>query len=623
MRWWLLVTVAVVALTACTDAAILDPDPAAQGATAGNTALFCRAWPEARSTILGAVSGTTSLDVLGDQTVGLDRNFVDSDAAMADIDGVVPAEVRSEWDRAYEAYARVSDLLFVTGYTEGAIRPVHVKMAFGDQGPEGVAAETEATIAAIDDWAIEACGDFCSRWPELYEAIVLDNPDQDWEQLRQRIDRYETAIHAGTRLVPPDLADEWQVAAEIRTGFLDMFRDRGFRLDLPEGNEGERVFVRWVGMPADEAREISLEAVDPMERWVEANCDANAITTGAPGSVSIRVVPHEHLTSRTLVAALLPPGTDFGSVRSVDDYVALICTGVRDSPEEWERGLEHAAHEAEGTGMTPEEYALEHWIGAEPLRPTREEGEWDESSVCHLIRHEEGEAIVPGGSYELFVGAFIGDPGNYGVYFAAPEYCLQFPVTVNGDTVVDLPELEPCDLDPIGRPEEIARRTLPPFEPGGTLRVEVDSAIAAEGFDGCGLSAVLLLAGTTLDDVGIGDVWPSGAFSLDRPSHQHVEGDEEARRWAEASGLIPILPAPPSGTGEVGLRPYFRHDGPWDTFFPDPVPLAAGLYDLRVQESCHREGEDHESLYCGIVTVEVNGDTVVGMPELEDCSWEQ
>ncbi|MEA3501248.1 MAG: hypothetical protein U9R47_00620, partial [Actinomycetota bacterium] len=134
MRWWLLVT--VVALTACTDAAILDPDSVEEGETAGNSALFCRAWPDARETILGAVNGSASFDVLGDQSVGLDRNFVDSDATLADVDSSVPAEVRAEWDRAYEAYARVSDLLFVTGYTEGVIRPVHVTMAFGDKGPE-------------------------------------------------------------------------------------------------------------------------------------------------------------------------------------------------------------------------------------------------------------------------------------------------------------------------------------------------------------------------------------------------------------------------------------------------------------------------------------------------------
>ncbi|MFV9673051.1 MAG: hypothetical protein ACNYZH_07465 [Acidimicrobiia bacterium] len=621
MRLWLMVTVAAVALTACTDAAILGSDSDSEGETAGNTALFCRAWPEARSTIVGAVSGTTSFDLLGDRSVGLDRNFVDSDATLADVDRVVPAVVRAEWGRAYEAYARVSDLLFVTGYTEGVFRPVHVTMAFGDRGPEGVAADAEVAVAAIDDWAVEACGDFCSRWPELKDAVVFDGFNGDWYPIMQRIDRDEAAIRAGSLLVPDELTSQWETAEAIKSGFLAMFREQGLQTDFPAGWLTDEIFVEWVGLPHDEAVDASMNAIESMVTWAAHSCDPDSVTGGGPGTLSIRVVPHEHLTARTVVAVLLPPGTHFGSVRGVDDYVALTCTAAQGSPEEWERGLEHAAEQAAGTGLTPEEYALEHWIRAEPLRPLRQDGEYYEFSVCGLIRHEEGEAIVPGGSYELFVGAFIGEPGNYAVYFAAPEYCTQFPVTVNGDTVVDLPELEPCDLDPVGRPEEIVRRVIPPFEPGGTLRVEVDSVVTPEGFDQCGLKAVLLPALTTLDDVGTGDAWPNGGFSFYRYNPEHFEGDPEARRWAEAPGFVPILPAPPSGTGEVGLWAAIRGDGPWDTFFPDPVPLAAGAYDLRVEEACHREGEDYEVLRCGVVTIEVNGDTVVEMPELEDCSW--
>ncbi len=615
MRWWLLVTVAAVALTACNDAAILGPDSTDEGETAGNTALFCRAWPDARETILGTVSGATSFDLLGDRTVGLDRNFVDSDAALAAVDRAVPAEVRAEWDRAYEAYARVSDLLFVTGYTEGAIRPIHVTMAFGDRGPEGLIVDAEAAVAAIDDWAIEACGDFCSRWPE-FESVLRYEEHFGWEQWAQNLDRYELSLQIGTRLVPEEIRAAWETAADIQTRRFVMFRENGFQFDVDE----ETALHEWGVLPRDEAKDASDAALDQIGSWVEANCDTDAVTTGVPGSVSIRMVPHEFLTSRTVFAVLLPAGTDFATVRSTEPYLALTCTGINESPEEWERGLEHAAQEAAGTGMTPEEFALEHSIGAEPLRPARQEGEYYESSVCNLIRHEEGEAIVPGGSYEFFVGAYVGDPGNYGLYFAAPEYCIQFPVTVSGDTVIDLPVLESCDLDPIGRPEEIARRILAPFDPGGTLRVEVDGAGMPEGFDHCGLSAVLLPAGTTLDEVGRGDVWPFGVFSLGRQNPEHIEGGDE-RRWAEAPGLVPILPAPPSGTGEVHLRVAIRGDGPWDTFFPDPVPLAAGSYDLRVEESCHRWDEDGETLRCGLVTVEVNGDTVVGSPKLEDCSW--
>jgi hypothetical protein len=66
-----------------------------------------------------------------------------------------------------------------------------------------------------------------------------------------------------------------------------------------------------------------------------------------------------------------------------------------------------------------------------------------------------------------------------------------------------------------------------------------------------------------------------------------------------------------------------RQSGLWDTFLPDPVPLAAGVYDLRLEEECYtsqhdEEGENHRR--CGaLIAVEVDGDTVVGVPPLGDC----
>ncbi|GMQ94168.1 MAG: hypothetical protein BMS9Abin12_1652 [Acidimicrobiia bacterium] len=617
MRLWIAIGVGAVALAACTSVGSAGSEVSTESEVQGNVALFCRAWPDARTTILGAVSWTTSFDLLGDRSVGLDRNFVDSDAALADVDRTVPADVRAEWDRAYEAYARVSDLLFVTGFTDGAIRPVHVTMAFGDRGPEGVFSDAEAAVAAIDDWEIEACGDFSSRWPE-FESVLRYEAEIDWGTWQQNLDRYESSLQIGARLVPDEIRDYWEIAADIQTRRFVMFRGNGFQLhDIDE----ETALREWGVLPGEEAKAASDAALDRIGRWVEANSEPGAITTGEPGSVSIRMVPHELLTTRTVFAALLPAGTDFATVRNTDPYLAATCTGTNETPEQWERVLEEAARQAAGTGMTPEAFAREHWAPVYPLEPPTDYGNEDRESVCPR-RGEGKEAILPGGAYELFVGAYIGEPGNYRVYFAAPEYCAQFPVTVNGDTVIDLPELEPCDLDPIGRAEEIDRRTLPPFEPGGTLRVEVDGAIMPEGFDHCGLSAALLPAGTTLNDVGIGDAWPNGVFSLWRQNPEYIGGGDE-QRWAEAPGLVPILPAPPSGTGEVWLQAHIQGDGPWDTFFPDPVPLASGFYDLRVEEGCSREGEDFETLWCGSVAVEVKGDTVVGMPELEDCSWPQ
>ncbi|GMQ86219.1 MAG: hypothetical protein BMS9Abin07_1792 [Acidimicrobiia bacterium] len=508
MRWSVAITVAAVVVSACTDVGSAGRDERADSGSLGNVALFCRAWPAAGDKLLGTVSGETS--------IRYETDVAPTDRFLADVDSTVPAEIRSEWDRAYETYQRVSDLLFITGYNENedAIRAVHLKMAFGDAGPEAAVADTEAAAAAIDEWS-------------------------------------------------------------------------------------------------------------------EANCDAAAVTagtSGGPGSLTVRIMPQEHLTEQRLLMALLPPGTDFAAVRSLAPIVAASCTQVEQLPEDWESWLRELAPQAAELGMDPEELVLTQFRDGEfshPLIPIDAE-QRSQPNICSAIpsEYEAEAALVPGGAYELFVGAYRGEPGSYDFYFAAPEHCLQFPVTINGDTVVDLPELEPCTLEPLGSPEEIARRAAPPVESGGTLRVEFDSALQPEGFDFCSLNAVLLPGGTTLNDIGRGDTWPSGMFNLRPLVPRFVEG-EAAQRLARSPGLVPVLAMVASGQGGAMINADIRDGESWDARFPDPVALAAGSYDLRLQEMCNNEDaqdEDDGAIRCAFVTVEVDGATIVEMPELGVCA---
>ncbi len=115
MRLCLMVTVAAVALTACTNAANLGPDSDNEGETAGNTALFCRAWPEAKRTVIDMLEGE-------DQRFQDARNAAVVDDTMATYDRAVPSEIRTEWDRFYDTYTRASDLTFTVGYAGHTIR---------------------------------------------------------------------------------------------------------------------------------------------------------------------------------------------------------------------------------------------------------------------------------------------------------------------------------------------------------------------------------------------------------------------------------------------------------------------------------------------------------------------
>jgi len=612
-RLWIVVIVVAVVLSACSSVENTVAESTGSGSQA-DVALFCRLWPDAHEKLLGMVTGELSIQY-EDEEIAIAR-------FLTDVDSTVPTEMRAEWNRAYATYQQVSDLLFVANYDDGAIRAVHLKMAFGDAGREAAVADTEAALATIDEWAGTACGDFSSRWGELEHILQIDD-QPDWHGLSREIDRYESTLAIGDRLVPDEIAQYWATAATYQRGYFEFARSIDFDPEnIPEGAEGEALFVEVVGVPWDDAREAVDGAREEISSWVEANPGAaTAISgsSGGPGSLTVRILPQDRLTNRTLLLALLPPGTDFATVRGLDPYVAASCTEVYESPYEWEEWQAEAAPQAKEEGMNPKEFLLdqmgEHF--SHPLRPIA--AVLGEQNPCPS--QETEPALVPGGAYELFVGAYVGDPGRYDLYLAAPEDCLQFPVTVDGDTVVDLPELEPCNLEPRGSPEEIARRTPPPVEAGGTLRVLVDSALQPEGFD-CGrLSAVLLPAGTTLNDIGRGDAWPSGMFSLHRFDPGNVEEEDEAR-WAGSPGQVPILPMPPSGSGAMGIGPYIRPDGPWDTRFPDPVPLASGSYDLRIEDWCGNEGgeDDAEARQrCAFLAVEVDGATIVEMPELGAC----
>jgi hypothetical protein len=253
----------------------------------------------------------------------------------------------------------------------------------------------------------------------------------------------------------------------------------------------------------------------------------------------------------------------------------------------------------------------------EVLRPIAGQGEYFSSNLCHLIRHEE-QAVLAGGAHELFVGAYRGGPGAYGLYFAAPELCIQIPIGVNGTTVVDIPRLEACELEPIGSADEVARRPSPPEDADGRLWIELDSSLGGDDYDFCRLDAYLLPAGTTLNEIGRGETWPIATVNFHMASSRHIDGRE--LRWAANPGRVPVLAMPPSGTGEVMVFPMFGPDGNWDAFAPDPARVPSGRYDLRVYQWCAVEEESgQEDTWCGSATVDVAGDTIVPLPELGAC----
>ncbi|MCL1599411.1 MAG: hypothetical protein M3094_09520, partial [Actinomycetia bacterium] len=154
------------------------------------------------------------------------------------------------------------------------------------------------------------------------------------------------------------------------------------------------------------------------------------------------------------------------------------------------------------------------------------------------------------------------------------------------------------------------------------LSVELASPIAPDRFEECWLAAVLLPSDTTLNDIGRGDTWPAGGFRTGLGNAAWIEESLAPGVTIQSGGRIPIVAmGPTGGMAWLQLQPDER-SGIWDASLPPPTPLPAGVYDLRVTEMCNTAGEDDhdENRRCGVLLgVEVNGDTVVQMPDLGAC----
>jgi hypothetical protein len=606
--------VVFIALAGCTNTSAADPAVSSAADSEGSSALFCRGWDEARHTIVDTINGEESRLDWYDSAKALDR-------AMSEYNEYAPPDIRSEWATAYDVYTKLSDIRFTTG---GATRTEHMTMVFGSAGAEPALTRAMTAIALIDEWSLTQCGDFCSRWPTL-QHVILSEPwigvDGDEREVQRHIDNVRAAIRGGYLLVPEDIKSQWARAADLTVAILDMYE--AYDMHLPEGDqneEGDDIFVEWLGMQAERVTVVSIAAMGAIDVWVADNCDAASMIGGAPGSLRIRYWPYEHVSGRTVFAALLPAGLSFESVVSADQYLGVSC-GQLFEPAKWlDEVLADLTRRARESNLLIEDLIEEQWQWGDSVRALRPPGEYYES-ICGRLRHET-DLVLPGGQYELFVGTFIGDPGSYGLYLGAPEYCAQVTVNIDGDTIVNVPELKKCTIPPRGVPAEIVRHEVAPFEPGGTLSVELESPTAPAEFEECGLTAVLLPSGTTLNDVGLGNTWPVGGFRAGLGNAAWIE-QSLAPGTSIQVGRVPIVGVGPTGgVAWLPMQPD-RQSGLWDTFLPDPVPLAAGVYDLRLEEECYtsqhdEEGENHRR--CGaLIAVEVDGDTVVGVPPLGDC----
>lgn len=562
-----------------------------------NSDAFCSRWDEARSALLD--------EKVENRDEGL-QSFTDAAEQQLEIldstDATVPPDIRAEWDVATGFRRAVTELLFTVDPER--IRPIHLELAFGDADPEALEADALAAVATIDEWTVTGCGDFCDRWPEIEPAIRLVQQDlfsRGPEGLAER-DRTDMRLLASIDPLVPD---------ELRTAWDEMLASRSLIADAVAANpEAPWQYFEGPDATLDTFLEDLGRLIEPIATWAAANCDT-ATRSNAPGTLTVRLQLTDDSLGSTAFVAAVERGAPITALESNAGLLGGNCLAIGEPPSE--RQIEALMLEPRGT-----------------------------SALCDFLAGERSieAAQLDAGTYDVVVLTVTGlGNGNLNRFIPPPERCVRFPVVVGGDTEVDAPPLDECDLGPIaGDPSDAATLRAPavdPDEPGaGTLTVILPDAIspvtkpdvdAATQEAGGTVVAVALPSGTTLDEVGRREVWPSGVVCAQTVTREFAatRGVEDEREAMRARSL-PLLTLPPTGQPPHCLPSWATDsDRRLDQGAYEPVTLARGLYDLYLEVNPYEPGAigpGTDGRRCFHQEVEIDGDVEIEVPPATD--WE-
>ena len=561
-----------------------------------NPDAFCSSWDEARSALLGE-----TVEKSGDGGQSFDDALEQQLEIIDSTDALVPPEIRAEWDAAADFRRAVTDLLFTVD--PDRVRPIHLELAFGDADPEPLEANAMAAVAAIDEWTVTGCGDFCDRWPEIEQAVLVDDQDLDPglgepSERNQADMRLLTAIDP---LVPEELRSAWDDALASRSVLTDA---------LAVNPEAPWWYFEDRGINFDEYLDELARLVEPISAWALANCDAAATRSDAPGTLTVRLQLTDDSLGKTAFIAVVEAGAPITGLASNGGVLGSVCQPIFEPPSQGQ--IETPIFEPEGSS----------WL-------------------CNLGAQGGGEGVrLDAGTYDVVVSTVTGlTDANLSRFIPPPDRCVRFPVVIGGDTDVDAPPLEPCELGPIaGDPADAAALRAPVVDPGepgaGTLTVILSDAISPTSRPDVDVSsqeasgsflAIALPSGTTLDEVGRHEVWPSGAVCIDSVTAEFAatrgaEDEDQAMR----ARSVPLLVLPPTGVPPPCLPPWATDsDGRLGHGAYVPVTLAQGVYDLYLEanpEPLGAIGLNSDGRRCFRQEVEIDGDVEIAVPPATD--WE-
>ena len=611
-----------------------------------DTLTFCDLWADIYVDLSGLSRFAENAE---EQRIPLADQIVEAGVA-------VPPDIGDSWDAFAKYHLALHDIMITVDFDESRITDEFLTDGFGS--PEAAAAaegDGAEAVEVIEEWSITGCGDFCVRGGEAMTVVTRFGSGevdlQNQEGLYQHAHQ-QRLLDAVGQIIPPMLETSWNMTlAEISDWFglwesvgydhqrlaepdavergLEMYRNAEYMLSFgfsdpdrwPGGENGITDAVEaWrngADLPQDLLDEIGWVFSNPpagrhgwgefdreVDDWMESNCadvarggmlevEFSEITGGAGGS---------------LILAAGPVGSSFAEFADMNAFAAGSCSPI--DRESW--GVE---------GREEGQYI-------EPLRwpmVLRDEAA-DPQDPCPF--HGPPGELDPG-AYTLVVAqydAMIARAGDNG----EPTHCLAIDFTISGDTLVQLPELAPCDVErTVIGPDDW--RFIDPVSasmPGaGTLKVRfvdhlVPPALESQHGWGVELNLIVLPAGTTINEVGREQVFPSGVGCV------RLWPEGQLRPGVETRPVeIPVGKLPPIGLPSCldplwlnGLQPLgadSRPEAPPDDSKLPLTVLAPGMYDVRASVFNEAEGD---LVLCASFEVRIDGDTIVDLPELEDCT---
>jgi hypothetical protein len=369
--------------------------------------------------------------------------------------------------------------------------------------------------------------------------------------------------------------------------------------DLPEHLESR--IAEMVLRPASERPGFGM-ALFEVDQWMQNNCD----NAGGPGVIEVEFPEITGAAGDFLVMAVGPVGSTYADLDNIEQFEAGTCDDISRDP--WGVRLDG---DENGTFIVPD---------GRPLAARVDEA-GDELCGFH-----GGHEPLDAGPHTLVVAQYEGlPPGN--APLPDPTHCLAMDINISGDTHVKIPDLPLCDVAQALDPDDWRHvEPVSASSPGaGTLKVRVPDQrlpveLEFEGGDRGEFHVVVLPSGTTLNEVGREQMFPSGTGCVRLQTENESEGELELRPVEIPIGDLPPLGQPScldptwlNGARPVpGLPPGPPAD---DSTLPLTV-LAGGTYDVRVW--VFNGGSEHEKL-CASFEATIDGDTVVDVPELGEC----